>query len=94
MPVQGAGTVMLKNITAVPAFGDDAGYSVTRLQALDRLIDRIRFAHGQEPEFSDLSAVEKEDFIMEKAVEKIVEDAQRTVPQLGLYQGLVLDMTI
>jgi len=94
MPVQGPGTVMMKNITAIPASSDGRGFSVTRLQALDRLIDGIRLSHGGDSDFQDMSEVEKHEMILEETASRIVEDSRRLVPQYGLYRGLVLDMSV
>lgn len=94
MPVQGAGTMMLEHITAVPALGEGGGYSVNRLQALDRLIGRIQGTMADKPEFEDLSEVEKQEQVIEELVNRIVEDSRREIPQLGMYQGLVMDFQI
>lgn len=92
MPVDGSGVVQLRNITAMPTGG--GGHTVSRLQSIDNLIERLRLAHGQDESFDSMSPVEQQEVIIEEAARAIVEANLARDDSVYAYQGLLIDVTV
>ena len=92
LPVRGTIYARLNHISAVPARCRDAGYSLSRLQAIDSMITRI--ARMQQQLTPDVPAdpVERQEAILEEAARQIVEGFERQQANGASAQGLLLDL--
>jgi hypothetical protein len=94
MPVSGSGFTRLQHVTGIPSLRSDEGYSLTRLQALDALIARIRGSRDDSEELTMArDSLEEQQQLLEEMSLRIVRDMGHDNPLLGLSQGLIVDMT-
>ena len=94
VPLSGSGFARLQHVTGIPSSRTDEGYSLTRLQALDALIARIRGLRDDAEQYAvQLDALEDQQQLIEEMTLQIVRDIGNENPVLGLSQGLIVDMT-
>jgi hypothetical protein len=92
LPVQGSVYARLNHISAVPARSSDAGYSLSRLRAIDSMIARI--ARAREAMVPDVAAdpVEQKEAILEE-VARLVEESLEAGPRGSMDPtGFVLNL--
>lgn len=98
IPVNSGSITRLQNIIGLPHHGG-GGHSLSRLQAIDALISRIRGAQEHQQEHNQqhlesMSVVERHEHMLEEVAERIVHDVEagRVIP--GITEGLLLDIAV
>jgi hypothetical protein len=91
-PVQGGVYARLNHISAVPAGSSNAGYSLSRLRAIDSMIARI--ARAREAMLPDVASdpVEQQEAVLEE-VARLVTESLEAGPRSGMDPtGFVLNL--
>jgi hypothetical protein len=91
----------MKNVAVVPAGGDDSGYSLARLRAIDTLIGRLKQLKGENGFSGDYSVKDiKEppriDALIQELSDKLHTEALKAeqVPYKGVSAGSLLGMVV
>ncbi|MEX2443837.1 MAG: hypothetical protein WD492_09545 [Alkalispirochaeta sp.] len=94
MPVRGAVYARLDHISGVPSRSPNAGYSLSRLRAIDSMITRI--ARMQEQLTPDVAAdpVEQQEAVLEEAARQIAESIERQPAGYSAEDGFFVNMFV
>lgn len=94
MPVRGGMYARLNHISGVPAGSPNAGYSLSRLRAIDTMITRI--ARMQEHVTPDVAAdpVEQKEAILEEAARQIAESIGTQPAGYSAEEGFLINMFV
>jgi hypothetical protein len=94
MPVRGGVYARLNHISGIPAGSPNAGYSLSRLRAIDSMITRI--ARMQEQLTPDVPAdpVEQKEAILEEAARQISESIEGNAGGYSAEEGFLVNMFI
>lgn len=94
LPVRGGIYARLNHISAVPARSSDAGYSLSRLRAIDSLISRIaRMNQNPTPDVS-VDPVEQQEQLLDEVARLLSEGAERAVAGAVPTDGLLIDLSV
>lgn len=94
LPVRGAVYARLNHISGVPAGSANAGYSLSRLRAIDSMISRIARMQGQLTPDVAPDPVEQQEAVLEEAARQIAESIGAQPVGYSAEEGFLVNMFV